>query len=77
MLDAHFADVVKMLYAMRTGKLTAGLGLLRRLDILIRYKVVKYDCHPTVICESAGTQAEDAATMRDLYLQAVERMGTH
>ena len=39
--------------------------------------LVKYDCHPTVICESAGTQAEDAATMRDLYLQAVERMGTH
>ena len=38
-----------MLYAMRTGKLTAGLGLLRRLDILIRYKVVKYDCHPVLV----------------------------
>lgn len=28
---------------------------------------VKKNCHPFIICESAGTQAEDARTMRDLY----------
>lgn len=27
----------------------------------------KYGCSPTVICESAGTQAEDARTMKDYY----------
>lgn len=27
----------------------------------------KYDCSPTIICESAGTQAEDAKTMKDYY----------
>lgn len=27
----------------------------------------KYDCSPTIICESAGTQAEDARTMKDYY----------
>lgn len=27
----------------------------------------KYGCSPTVICESAGTQAEDAKTMKDYY----------
>lgn len=28
----------------------------------------KYDCSPIFICESAGTQAEDARTMKDYYL---------
>lgn len=28
----------------------------------------KYGCDPTFICESAGTQAEDAKTMKDYYL---------
>lgn len=28
--------------------------------------IAKYDCTPVIICESAGTQAEDAVTMRDL-----------
>ena len=27
----------------------------------------RYDCRPTLICESAGTQAEDAATMKAYY----------
>ncbi len=31
---------------------------------------VKKGCHPIFICESAGTQSEDACTMRDLYLSA-------
>lgn len=31
---------------------------------------VKKNCHPVFICESAGTQSEDACTMRDLYLAA-------
>lgn len=31
---------------------------------------VKKGCHPVFICESAGTQAEDACVMRDLYLKA-------
>ena len=35
--------------------------------------LVKYDSRPTIICESAGTPAEDAATMRDLYKEAEER----
>ena len=29
--------------------------------------VVKYGCSPTFICESAGTQAEDAKQMKDYY----------
>ncbi len=28
---------------------------------------LKYDCSPTFICESAGTQAEDAKQMKDYY----------
>ncbi len=30
--------------------------------------VCKYDCSPVFICESAGTQAEDAKEMKDYYL---------
>ena len=30
-------------------------------------------CSPTIICESAGTQAEDAKTMKDIYLAALQR----
>ncbi len=30
--------------------------------------IVKKNCEPTVICESAGTQAEDAKTMKDYYI---------
>lgn len=29
--------------------------------------IYKKSCTPTIICESAGTQAEDAAAMRDMY----------
>ena len=29
--------------------------------------LLKYDCEPVIICESAGTQAEDAGRMRDIY----------
>ena len=29
--------------------------------------VIRKGCHPTVICESDGTQAEDAKTMRNYY----------
>ncbi len=29
--------------------------------------IVKKNCSPTIICESAGTQAEDAKTMKDYY----------
>ena len=32
--------------------------------------IVKKGCTPTIICESAGTQAEDAAAMKELYLTA-------
>ena len=28
---------------------------------------------PTVICESAGTQAEDAAALRQMYRAALEK----
>lgn len=31
--------------------------------------LIEKNCSPTVICESAGTQAEDARTMRELYLK--------
>ena len=33
----------------------------------------KYDCSPVFICESAGTQAEDAKTMKDYYLSIKEK----
>lgn len=32
----------------------------------------KYDCSPTIICESAGTQAEDARAMKDYYWRIVK-----
>lgn len=32
----------------------------------------KKNCSPTIICESAGTQAEDALTMMKIYTQAVK-----
>ena len=31
--------------------------------------VAEKKCEPVFICESAGTQAEDAAAMRDIYRQ--------
>lgn len=30
-------------------------------------------CSPTIICESAGTQAEDSKIMKDIYLAALQR----
>lgn len=36
---------------------------------------VKKGCHPTIICESAGTQAEDARTMRELYEAELKKSG--
>lgn len=32
--------------------------------------IVRKNCVPTIICESAGTQAEDAVTMKQIYQQA-------
>ena len=32
--------------------------------------ILQYNCSPVIICESAGTQAEDAAAMRDIYRAA-------
>ena len=34
--------------------------------------IAERKCSPTIICESAGTQAEDALTMKKMYLSAVE-----
>lgn len=34
----------------------------------------KYDCSPVFICESAGTQAEDAKQMKDYYLSLSKEM---
>jgi len=34
--------------------------------------VVKKNCSPTIICESAGTQAEDALTMKNYYKKIKE-----
>lgn len=36
--------------------------------------LVKYDCSPVIICESAGTQAEDAKQMKEYYLK-VKKIG--
>lgn len=38
--------------------------------------IIKYGCQPVVICESAGTQSEDAAAMRDAYRALSERKET-
>lgn len=35
--------------------------------------IAKKQLQPTIICESAGTQAEDAKTMRESYLRALQR----
>ncbi len=34
--------------------------------------VAKKNCRPTIICESAGTQAEDAKAMKDIYYNFLE-----
>lgn len=34
--------------------------------------ILKYDCAPVIICESAGSQSEDAAAMRDCYRAAAD-----
>lgn len=36
--------------------------------------LVKRSLFPTIICESAGTQAEDARTMRQIYLQSMQAL---
>ncbi len=33
-------------------------------------EILRYGCTPVIICESAGTQSEDAAAMRDIYRAA-------
>ena len=35
--------------------------------------IVQYGCSPVIICESAGTQAEDAATMKQMYEAELQR----
>ncbi|MCI8648748.1 MAG: TIM barrel protein [Anaerotruncus sp.] len=35
--------------------------------------LVQKGCTPTIICESAGTQAEDAASMKQMYLSYLDR----
>ena len=37
--------------------------------------IVRKNASPTIICESAGTQAEDAATMKRMYAQALAACG--
>lgn len=37
--------------------------------------LIRYDCEPTIICESAGTQAEDAGIMREIYLEQMDKSG--
>ena len=34
---------------------------------------LRYDCSPVIICESAGTQAEDAAAMKQYYHSLMEQ----
>ncbi len=38
--------------------------------------IVRKNCSPTIICESAGTQAEDAAAMKRIYTDALQRKET-
>lgn len=38
-------------------------------------EILHYGCSPVIICESAGTQSEDAAAMRDSYRAAAGRKG--
>ena len=37
--------------------------------------IVERDCSPTIICESAGTQAEDSKAMKAMYLKQLEVQG--
>ena len=37
--------------------------------------IAERDCSPTIICESAGTQAEDSQTMKRIYRECLERSG--
>ncbi len=39
--------------------------------------LVKYDLEPTIICESRGTQADDAMIMKRLYSEAVDQAEKH
>ena len=44
-LDAHFAHVKKVFYAVLVGEIAHGLDLFRRLDVFIGGKVVHYHAH--------------------------------
>ena len=35
-------------------------------------EILRYGCTPVIICESTGTQSEDAAAMRDIYRAAAK-----
>ncbi len=35
-------------------------------------EILRYGCTPVIICESAGTQSEDAAAMQDIYRAAAK-----
>ena len=35
--------------------------------------IAQKGCHPTIICESAGTQAEDAAAMKNYYQSVLQK----
>lgn len=37
-------------------------------------QILHYDCEPVIICESAGTQAEDAARMQAIYLEMKQHL---
>ncbi len=38
-------------------------------------QILRYGCTPVIICESAGTQTEDAAAMKEIYRQTRQRYG--
>lgn len=37
-------------------------------------QILHYDCEPVIICESAGTQTEDAARMQAIYLEMKQNL---
>ena len=37
-------------------------------------QILHYDCEPVIICESAGTQTEDAARMQAIYLEMKQHL---
>ena len=72
MLNAHLAHVIEVAHAVAARKLAARLALLRRLNILVRHKVVEYDRYSVLIenvCKARFLKLMNCDRRRDVVAE--------